>query len=110
MKTILRLLLILPLLCGSAQAASLSSIVAELKAHCGAKVISGLRPGSRTPFGVQSCHATGQAVDMTGNYGCMYARLRKWPGGYTTDSGRCRHIHISSCRMEWGMRFNHKRC
>ena len=90
--------------------ASLSEIVARLQSQCGAKIISSVRPGARTPFGVQSCHATGQAVDMTGNYACMYSVLRSWPGGYTTDSGRCRHIHISSCRMEYGLRFKHSRC
>lgn len=92
-----------------ADAASLNGIVAQLKAQCGAKVISGYR-NTYTPFGVKSCHAFGQAVDMVGNYGCMYRVLRSWPGGYTTDAGRCRHIHISSCKREWGMRFNHRRC
>lgn len=88
-----------------------SGIVAMLQSQCGAKVISGFRPGARTPFGVQSCHATNQAVDMTGNYACMYRLLAKYhKGGYTLDSGRCRHIHISWCRMEYGMRFNHRRC
>lgn len=88
-----------------------SGIVAQLKAQCGAKVISGYRPGARTPFGVRSCHATGQAVDMVGNYACMYRVLaRSHRGGYTLDSGRCKHIHISWCKMEWGMRFNHRRC
>jgi hypothetical protein len=95
---------------GYSGGASLGGIVSTLQARCGAKVISALRPGSKTPFGVASCHSTGQAVDMTGNYACMYSVLRSWPGGYTLDSGRCRHIHISSCKMEWGMRFNHKTC
>ena len=94
----------------SGGSASLSGIVARLRSQCGAKVISSHRPGSRTPGGQQSCHATGQAVDMTGNYACMYGVLKSWPGGYTTDAGRCRHIHISSCKMEWGMRFNHRTC
>jgi hypothetical protein len=87
-----------------------ANIVSQLQSQCGAKVISGVRPGARTPFGVQSCHATGQAVDMVGNYACMYRVLRGHPGGYTLDSGRCKHIHISWCKMEWGMRFNHRRC
>lgn len=95
---------------GYSGGASLGGIVSTLQARCGAKVISATRPGARTPFGNMSCHATGQAVDMTGNYACMYSVLKSWPGGYTLDSGRCRHIHISSCKMEWGMRFNHKRC
>lgn len=95
---------------GYSGGASLGGIVSTLQAKCGAKVISAMRPGARTPFGNMSCHASGQAVDMTGNYACMYSVLRSWPGGYTLDSGRCRHIHISSCKMEWGMRFNHKTC
>ena len=90
--------------------ASLPDIVGKLQSQCGAKVISGSRPGSRTPFGVASCHSTNQAVDMTGNYACMYRVLASWPGGYTTDPGRCKHIHISSCKMEWGMRFKHRTC
>lgn len=90
--------------------ASLGGIVSQLQSKCGAKVISSLRPGSKTPFGVASCHSTGQAVDMTGNYACMFSVLRSWPGGYTTDPGRCKHIHISSCKMEWGMRFKHRTC
>jgi hypothetical protein len=95
---------------GYSGGASLGGIVSTLQARCGAKVISSHRPGSVTPGGVQSCHATGQAVDMTGNYACMLSVLRSWPGGYTTDPGRCKHIHISSCKMEWGMRFNHRTC
>ena len=89
---------------------SLGRIVSTLQAKCGAKVISGFRAGAVIPGGGQSCHATGQAVDMTGNYACMYSVLRSWPGGYTLDSGRCRHIHISSCKREWGLRFNHRSC
>lgn len=86
-------------------------IVGQLKSQCGAKVISGYRPGARTPFGVASCHSTGQAVDMVGNYACMYRVLKaKHRGGYTLDAGRCKHIHISWCKMEWGMRFNHRTC
>jgi hypothetical protein len=89
---------------------SLGGIVSTLQAKCGAKVISGFRAGAVIPGGGQSCHATGQAVDMVGNYACMYSVLRSWPGGYTLDLGRCKHIHISSCRREWGMRFNHRSC
>ena len=102
----LALILSLPL---QVEAASLSGIVRQLQAQCGAKVISGYR-NTYTPFGVKSCHASNQAVDMVGNYGCMYRVLRGWAGGYTTDAGRCKHIHISSCKREWGMRFNHRRC
>lgn len=92
-----------------ASAASLAEIVSRLRVECGARVISGYR-NTMTPFGVKSCHASGQAVDMVGNYGCMYRILRNWPGGYTTDAARCKHIHISSCQREWGLRFQHRTC
>jgi len=106
----IRIILLLALLWATpASAASLSGIVAQLKSQCGAKVISGYR-ATRIYGGSLSCHAMGQAVDMTGNYACMYRVLRSWPGGYTLDSGRCKHIHISSCKREWGLRFNHRSC
>lgn len=92
-----------------AEAKSLGGIVAQLRAQCGGKVISGYR-ATRIYGGSWSCHASGQAVDMTGNYACMYRVLRSWPGGYTTDAGRCRHVHISSCKREWGLRFRHRSC
>ena len=82
---------------------SLAGIVAKLRSQCGARVSSGYRPGA-------GCHGLNQAVDMTGNYACMYRVLRSWPGGYSTDAGRCRHIHISSCSREWGLRFRHRTC
>lgn len=104
------LVLCFVLVAGAADAASLGSIVSAMKRECGAKVISSVRPGAVTPGGFRSCHATGQAVDVTGNYACIYRVLRGWPGGYTTDPGRCRHVHVSACKMEWGMRFKHRTC
>lgn len=87
--------------------------VAELRAHCGAKVVSAHRPGARTPSGHVSNHAIGRAVDLQGNPGCMYARLRSWPGGVSTDYWTAPggpHIHISynPGGMEWGLRFAHR--
>lgn len=109
MRKLIAALLCLVLSCVSAEARS--GIVGMLQSKCGAKVISSFRANARTPFGVTSCHATGQAVDMTGNYGCMYRLLAQHhKGGYTLDAGRCKHIHISWCKMEWGMRFNHRTC
>lgn len=109
MRKLLVALICLPLMLTSAEARS--GIVGLLQSKCGAKVISSTRPGSRTPFGMPSCHASGQAVDMTGNYACMYRILSQHhKGGYTLDAGRCKHIHISWCKMEWGMRFNHRTC
>lgn len=93
----------------TAEAASLHGIINQLRAQCGAEVISGYR-NTRIYGGSMSCHAMGQAADMRGNYACMYRVLKSWPGGYSTDAGRCRHIHVSSCKREWGMRFKHRTC
>lgn len=87
--------------------------VAELRAHCGAKVVSSHRAGSRTPSGHVSEHALGRAVDVQGNPGCIYARLRNWPGGYSTDYWSAPggpHVHISygPGGREWGQRFAHR--
>lgn len=56
-----------------------------------------------------SLHATGEAVDMRGNPSCVYAQLKDWPGGYSTDYGRAKHIHISLAAngREAGLRFAH---
>lgn len=87
--------------------------VQDLKAACGARVVSGHRPGARTPSGHVSNHAIGKAVDLQGNPGCMYARLRNWPGGVSTDYWTAPggpHIHLSynPGGMEWGLRFKHR--
>lgn len=80
----------------------------EIASACGSRVISGLRhtrvAGSRR----WSLHASGHAVDMQGNPGCVYAHLRGWPGGYSTDYGRVRHVHISLGGREDGIRFAHR--
>lgn len=57
-----------------------------------------------------SLHAQGKAVDVRGPYGCIYAQLKDWKGGYSTDAGRARHIHISydeAGGREMGLRFAH---
>ena len=46
-----------------------------------------------------SLHATGEAVDMRGNPSCVYAQLRDWPGGYSTDYGRVSTSTSRSPRM-----------
>ena len=91
---------------------ALLSKVAEIKAVCGSKVVSGHRPGSRTPSGHISEHALGRAVDMQGNPSCIYRLLRNWPGGYSTDYASAPggpHVHISygPGGREWGQRFAH---
>lgn len=88
----------------------LAAKVNELKLNCGAVVISAHRPGARIAgTGRRSLHAIGRAVDMQGPSGCIYAHLQGWPGGYSTDYARMRHVHISYMPggQEWGSRFVH---
>jgi hypothetical protein len=100
---------------------SLAGVVAPLAAkanelvdRCGSRVISGMRHTYVAGTRRISLHASGRAVDMVGNPSCMYALLRKWPGGVSIDYGRVRHIHISYAPpsrgqrgREWGVRFAH---
>lgn len=87
--------------------APLAAKAAEIARACGSVVISGVRhtriAGSRR----WSLHASGHAVDMQGNPACIYSHLRGWPGGYSTDYGRVRHVHISLGGREDGLRFAH---
>lgn len=87
--------------------APLAAKVTEIQSACGSRVISAVRntfvAGTRT----MSLHASGQAVDMSGNPSCIYAMLRGWPGGYSTDYGRVAHVHISYGGREHGVRFVH---
>lgn len=99
------------------RAANLGGIVHPLAAKateivnaCGAQVISGMRHTRVAGSGRMSLHASGRAVDIAGNPGCIYAHLRSWPGGYSTDYGAVRHVHVSydpQGRREWGIRFAH---
>jgi hypothetical protein len=76
----------------------------QIAATCGSVVISAVsRRGNR------SNHPIGRAVDMKGNPGCIYAHLKSWPGGYSTDYAAARHVHISynPGGQEWGLRFVH---
>lgn len=88
---------------------ALAAKAREIQEACGSKVISSVRRtrirGTRT----MSLHASGQAVDMSGNPECMYERLSGWSGGYSVDYARMRHIHISYSDggREWGARFSH---
>lgn len=88
----------------------LASKVAQIQASCpGANVISTVRHTRIAGTRRLSLHATGEAVDMRGNPSCIYSQLRDWPGGYSTDYGRARHVHISlsSSGREMGLRFAH---
>jgi hypothetical protein len=89
---------------------ALAAKVAQIQSSCpGAHVISGVRHTRIRGSGRMSLHATGEAVDMRGNPSCVYAQLRDWPGGYSTDYGRVKHVHISLAAngREAGLRFAH---
>jgi hypothetical protein len=80
----------------------------EITMSCGSTVISGFRGGARIAgSGHPSLHASGRAVDIRGNPGCIYAHLHDWPGGYSVDYGAVQHVHISLGGHEDGMRFTH---
>jgi hypothetical protein len=87
--------------------APLAHKAAEISAACGARVISAVRHTRVAGTGRMSLHASGQAVDMRGNPGCIYRMLSGWPGGYSTDYGRAGHVHISWGGREQGLRFAH---
>lgn len=84
----------------------------ELQRECGSYVISAVRNTRIAGTRRISLHASGEAVDIAGNPDCMYANLRNWPGGVSTDYHRIRpaHIHLSLAersRREMGARFAH---
>jgi hypothetical protein len=93
---------------------SLAGVVPELAnkarviaADCGSRVVSAVRNtfvrGTRT----KSLHASGRAVDMVGNPGCIRKHLASWKGGASNDYARVRHYHISWGGREHGRRFAH---
>lgn len=93
---------------GSVSLAGVTPVLAakarEIASSCGSSVISAVsRRGGR------SNHPIGRAVDMRGNPSCIYAHLKSWPGGYSTDYGSAGHVHISynPGGQEWGLRFAH---
>lgn len=76
----------------------------KIVAACGSIVISAVASRS-----IRSNHPIGRAVDLQGNPRCIYAHLKGWPGGYSTDYAAVRHVHISynPGGQEWGVRFAH---
>lgn len=87
--------------------APLAAKAREIVASCGSVVVSGRRHTRVAGTGHWSLHASGRAVDLRGNPACIYARLRGWPGGYSTDYARVRHVHVSIGGREAGLRFAH---
>lgn len=88
--------------------APLAAKAREIEAACGSRVISGRRHTRVAGTRRWSLHASGHAVDMAGNPSCIYARLRGWSGGYSTDYRRVRHVHVSFGGREDGLRFVHR--
>jgi hypothetical protein len=97
---------------------TLQSKVLEIESACGSHLISGYRPGARVAgSGRPSLHSVypARAADLSGNPGCIYAHLHGWQGGYSTDYGRVRHVHVSYSPpgdgylggREWHARFAH---
>ncbi|MEH2514212.1 hypothetical protein V1291_005566 [Nitrobacteraceae bacterium AZCC 1564] len=89
----------------------LAAKLASIQAACpGTHAISGVRHTRIAGTRRMSLHAQGKAVDVRGPYGCIYTELKGWTGGYSTDAGRVRHIHISydeAGGREMGLRFAH---
>lgn len=88
----------------------LAEKASQIVADCGSRVISAVRHTYVAGTRRISLHASGRAVDLAGAPGCIYAHLRGWPGGYSTDYARVRHVHVSydpHGRREWGVRFAH---
>lgn len=89
----------------------LAAKLASIQAACpGTQAISGVRHTRIAGTRRMSLHAQGKAVDVRGPYGCIYAQLKSWSGGYSTDAGRVQHIHISyddAGGREMGLRFAH---
>lgn len=88
--------------------ATLAAKAREIVASCGSRVVSGVRHTYVAGTRRLSLHASGRAVDMAGNPRCIYAHLRGWPGGVTTDYGRVEHVHFSLHGREDGLRFAHR--
>ena len=92
--------------------AELAAKVREIVAACGSTVLSTWRPHSMI-CNRRHCrpseHAMGRAADVAGNPDCIYAHLKGWPGGYSTDYRVMGHVHISynPHGPEWGVLFVH---
>lgn len=94
--------------------APLAAKAREIQSICGSRIVSAIRHTRIAGTGGRlSLHASGRAVDIAGNPGCIYSHLRGWPGGVSVDYHRLRHphVHISYAPggSEWGLRFHHYR-
>jgi hypothetical protein len=102
----------------SSLVSALQSKVSEIISACGARLVSSYRPGAHVAgTSHASLHSTypARAADLSGNPSCIYSHLHGWQGGYSTDYGRVRHVHISYsppgsgylAGREWHARFAH---
>lgn len=91
--------------------APLADKLASIQSACpGTVAISGVRHTRVRGTNRWSLHTQGKAVDVRGDYRCIFAQLHGWPGGYSIDPGRVRHVHFSydaDGGREWGVRFAH---
>jgi hypothetical protein len=79
----------------------------EIVFACSSRVVSAFRHTRIAGTRHMSLHASGRAVDLQGNSGCIYRHLADWRGGYSTDYGRVGHVHVSLGGREDGLRFAH---
>lgn len=95
----------------SSLVAPLADKLASIQSACpGTVAISGVRHTKVRGTNRWSLHTQGKAVDVRGDYRCIFAQLQGWPGGYSIDPGRVRHVHVSydaDGGREWGVRFAH---
>ena len=89
----------------------LASLARTLAAVCGSKIISAVRHTYVRGSGKLSLHASGRAIDVSGNPSCIARMTASWPGGVSNDYFKIRpnhyHISYSPGGREWGSRFAH---
>ena len=90
--------------------AELRAKVFEIIDACGTHVLRTFTPGA-VIAGTHhlSEHAFCRAADLAGNPACIYAHLRGFRGGVSTDYARMQHVHVSwhPGGFEQGVRFVH---
>ena len=90
--------------------AELRAKVFEIIDACGTHVLRTFTPGA-VIAGTHhlSEHAFCRAADLAGNPACIYAHLRGFRGGVSTDYARMQHVHVSwhLGGFEQGVRFVH---
>ena len=88
-------------------APTLAAKVNEIRRDCGSSLISAVRHTYVAGTRRLSCHASGEAADVSGNPSCIYNHLHDWHGGYSIDYSHVGHVHISVCSREAGAHFVH---